>query len=134
DYPDGAIFSNSSYEYRLSSVDSDGQKVTYPQIVRVNVAAGSIEDFQLYANYPNPFNGETNIRFRIGEPTKTTLVVYDINGRVVKTIFSGELNQGEHIYRWDATDNLGNTVASGFYLVRLRTDNFYKSVKMILAR
>ena len=134
DFLDAAVLEGNAYEYRLSNVDYSGQINQYPQIVRVNITAGSIEDFQLYANYPNPFNGETNIRFRIGEPTKTTLVVYDINGRVVKTIFSGELNQGEHIYRWDATDNLGNTVASGFYLVRLRTDNFYKSVKMILAR
>lgn len=134
DYLDAAVLEGNAYEYRLSNVDYSGQINQYPQIVRVNITAGSIEDFQLYANYPNPFNGETNIRFRIGEPTKTTLVVYDITGRVVKTIFSGELNQGEHIYRWDATDNVGNPVASGFYLVRLRTDKFYKSIKMILAQ
>ena len=134
DYPDGAIFSNSSYEYRLSSIDSDGQKIAYRQIVRVVIAAGSIEDFQLYANYPNPFNNETNIRFRVGELLQARLIVYDINGQAVKTLFSGELNPGEHIYRWNSTDNFGNTVASGFYLVRLRTDNFTKTIKMILAR
>ncbi|MEZ4762973.1 MAG: hypothetical protein R3C26_07180 [Calditrichia bacterium] len=109
-------FQQIAAEYRLSNIDSDGQKITIPKLSGPLSRRAASEDFQLYANYPNPFNNETNIRFRVGELLQARLIADDINGQAVKTLFSGSPNPGEHIYRWNSTDKFGNTVASGFFI------------------
>ena len=75
--------------------------------------------FALLGNFPNPFNASTLITFTLPAQGKTTLTVYDINGRKVRALVSGRMNAGTHSEVWDGRDNSGREVSSGVYFARL---------------
>ena len=86
------------------------------------------KETELLANYPNPFNPETWIPYRLAEDAFVTLTIYDGNGRVVRTLNVGHRiasayeNRSKAIY-WDGKNNLGGQVASGVYFYQLRVEN-----------
>jgi hypothetical protein len=85
---------------------------------------------ELAQNYPNPFNSATNITFALPYPSNVTMAVYDILGRVVKTLTNEQLQPGAYTLTWDATG-----VASGIYYYRISTsDGRSLTRKMILLR
>nr|NIV12162.1 T9SS type A sorting domain-containing protein [Fodinibius sp.] len=92
------------------------------------------DQYELKQNYPNPFNPTTDIRFAIPKPGHVKLEVYNIQGRLVRTLIDRELSAGEHIVQWDSTDDNGNIVASGTYLYRLTADDYIESKKMTLVK
>ncbi|MEE9553383.1 MAG: M1 family aminopeptidase [candidate division Zixibacteria bacterium] len=70
--------------------------------------------------YPNPFNGSINIAFAVeGLSQPLTLSLFDISGRFVKEITSGDFSAGHHIIRFDMTGNQENRISSGVYFVKL---------------
>ena len=83
---------------------------------------------ELLANYPNPFNPETWIPYRLAEDAFVTLTIYDLSGRVVRTLDMGHRiasayeNWSKAIY-WDGRNRLGERVASGVYFYQLRVEN-----------
>jgi len=84
------------------------------------VAAVPAGVFSLAAPAPNPFRGATTIAYRIPEERACTLGIYDVSGRLVRTLLRGVLPAGPGEVRWDGRDRDGNTAASGVYYVRLR--------------
>lgn len=85
-------------------------------------------------NYPNPFNNETKIQFYLDKPDNIEVNIFDITGKLVKTIASNQrLNSGMYLYYWDATNILGKEVSSGIYfLIILRNSELVNSRKIIL--
>ena len=94
----------------------------------------TITSFNLFHNYPNPFNPSTTISYQISEKTRVNLTVYNINGQIVKTLDNNVQERGLHCNVWDGTDSLGEKVASGIYLYRLNAGNFSKTQKMTFMR
>jgi len=90
--------------------------------------------YSLEQNYPNPFNPSTTISFEIARDGFTELKIFDINGRLVKTVYAGELSVGNHTKIWDGRNDAGSTVPSGIYLIKLKSGNFSKSVKSVLIK
>jgi hypothetical protein len=90
--------------------------------------------FALRQNVPNPFNPITKIDFDLPAQTRTTLRVYDIAGREVRTLVDGVLNQGAHSSTWDGKDNAGRDAASGVYFYRLDAAKETATRKMVLLR
>jgi len=77
--------------------------------------------FVLEQNFPNPFNPSTVIRFSLPGAGPVSLSIYDVNGRIVRTLVDETLRAGQHEVTWDGRDAAGHEVASGVYLVRLMT-------------
>jgi flagellar hook assembly protein FlgD len=75
--------------------------------------------FALEQNHPNPFNPVTNISFSLDTGSDVTLRVYDLTGRVVKTLVDRRMRAGEHSQEWDGRSETGDEVASGIYFYRL---------------
>lgn len=75
--------------------------------------------FEITQNYPNPFNPTTNIVFNVPADANVSVRVYDMLGREVATLIDGVYSAGKFITTWDATNSLGQTVASGIYLYRM---------------
>ena len=78
------------------------------------------EGVVLYQNVPNPFNPKTLVRFELGHPAELSLRVYDIAGRLVRTLEAGRpYGAGRHQVEWNGTDAAGRSVASGVYILRI---------------
>lgn len=92
------------------------------------------ENFQLYQNYPNPFNPETAIHFSIPSAEYVHLAVYNIQGRLVRTLVDENMIPGIHSVRWDGTNVNGHPVASGVYIYKMTTSKFSTTSKMILMK
>jgi serine protease AprX len=105
---------------------------TYGESNTTSVSSDSTQiptSFELKQNYPNPFNPSTTIQYSLVKAGITTLVVYDVLGRTVKTI--------EHSYQAPGLKSVtfdGSTLSSGVYYYRLTSGNFSEVKKMILLK
>lgn len=90
----------------------------------------------LLANYPNPFSRATAVRFTVpeGGPARVRLTVFDLSGRVVRTLLDEERPPGAQETDWDGKDASGRRVGSGIYLYRLQVAGTERTRKMILLR
>lgn len=91
-------------------------------------------EFALYQNYPNPFNPNTTISFDLDRRQKIELVIYNMLGQRVKSLYSGYISAGTHRMEWDASDDTGGKVASGVYFYRLVGETQILSRKMTLLK
>ncbi|NQV15880.1 T9SS type A sorting domain-containing protein [bacterium] len=87
--------------------------------------------FTLYPNFPNPFNPTTTITYTLSESSETSLVIYDINGRQIKSLLSDYQKPGTYKMMWNGVDDSGNPVLSGMYFARLQAGDFDQTIKMI---
>ncbi|HNW60449.1 MAG TPA: YCF48-related protein [bacterium] len=87
-------------------------------------------DYALRQNYPNPFNPATCIRFELPKESEVQLVVYNLRGQAIRTLFDGAKKAGYHELVWDGRDQSGLMVASGLYLLRMEAGAFKTVMKM----
>jgi len=85
--------------------------------------------FTLYQNYPNPFNPTTNIEFSIPISGNVSLIIYNILGKEVATLYNGFLNAGSYIEHFD-----GSNLSSGVYFYRLTAGDFIETKKMLMIK
>ncbi len=93
--------------------------------------------FNLFQNFPNPFNNQTIIKFDIPEnliTNRVSLEVYDITGRKIKTIVNDKLEPGNYKYSWDGKNDAGFDVSSGIYFYKLDIGNHSITKKMYLIK
>jgi hypothetical protein len=91
--------------------------------------------FALHQNYPNPFNPSTTIRFEVPEgENQIDLSVYDSRGRLVKILFSGNMETGEHQLTWDGRNSDNQVTASGIYFLRLKSNSISRTIKMVMVK
>lgn len=144
-YTDDGVDQMDSGKFGLFSFQMGGNEDGLPGYfdnVVVTTNAVSIEPkdnlqpgtFMLLQNYPNPFNPSTTIEFVMEEAGPVNLSIYDISGKVVRTLANGVLAPGRKTLKWDATDNSGNIVAPGVYFYSLRTSDFSETKKMMLIK
>lgn len=111
-------------------------------ILRISGAISSVEapntaqprDFTLQPNSPNPFNPSTRIRYHLQKAAEVNLAVYDLQGRLIRTLASGRQNAGEHLQTWDGRDENGSSVASGVYICVLNASGRIATQKMTLLK
>jgi|GEM_PF-5890390 len=130
-FDDVNVTNGETYQYKLSDVDARG-KVSYHDPVTITVK--KVTAFSLEANYPNPFNAGTVIRFALPSDSRVSLIVYDIAGRQVRTLVDGEVRTGEHEIQWDGRDQTGTYAASGLYFCMLNCGEFSKTIRLVLAK
>jgi photosystem II stability/assembly factor-like uncharacterized protein len=88
----------------------------------------------LAQNAPNPFNPMTTIRFSLPARGDVRLQVFDVRGRLVRTLVDGARLAGAHEVTWDGRDDRGAGVASGVYLYQLQTDAEMLQRRMLLVK
>ena len=96
--------------------------------------SGAPQKFALDLNYPNPFNSSTTIRYRIEEPGRVRLEIFDVQGKKVKTLADGYTGLGVYQVEWDGADASGKPVATGVYIVRLQKGTASLFHKMLLLK
>ncbi len=88
--------------------------------------------FALEQNHPNPFNPVTRIDFSLARAEQVTVALYDVSGRLVRTLVDRRLGAGVHSTEWDGRDKGGNAVAGGVYFYRLTAGNRTLTRKAVL--
>lgn len=87
------------------------------------------EKYFISQNYPNPFNPVTKIRFSIPLQAETKIIIYDINGKEIKTLVNEMLSVGIYETEFDGSD-----LASGVYFYKIETGDYSESRKMVLIK
>ena len=87
------------------------------------------ESFELYSNYPNPFNPTTKIRYAISQTVFTTLKVYSIHGQEIASLVNEKKTPGVYEINFD-----GLNLASETYLYKLQAGNYIDTKKMLLLK
>ncbi len=86
-------------------------------------------EYNLYQNFPNPFNPSTKINFDLKSSGYVSLTVYDNLGKEVQTLINSKLNAGSYTYVFER-----NSLSSGMYFYTLKIGNFITTKKMILLK
>jgi flagellar hook assembly protein FlgD len=94
--------------------------------------------FALMQNHPNPFNPSTTIRYDIpdmgGGNIHVQIAVYDVAGKLVKTLRDRYESAGSNEVEWDGRDHAGRPVGSGVYFYRIKAGNMAATRKMVLIK
>jgi len=85
-------------------------------------------------NYPNPFNPNTTISFRLQESTPVSMKIYNVKGQMVRELSSGNKIAGTHKVDFDGKDSHGKTLSSGIYYVRLQAGKLSEMRKILLMK
>jgi hypothetical protein len=93
--------------------------------------AATPREFRLSASRPNPFRGSTSLQLEMPSTSHASIRVYDVSGRLVRTLVDGGLDAGIHEIGWDGRDTNGQLVASGVYLVRMQAAQFGATRKIV---
>ena len=132
-------------EVRQWLTDAKALEVTDPIIIRGIVVLQQLlvsltpTETKLLPNYPNPFNPETWIPYRLAEDAFVTLTIYDQTGHAVRTLDVGHQtaavyeNRSRAIY-WDGRNQVGETVASGVYFYHLSAGDYSATRKMLILK
>ena len=122
----------------IYSNDNDEEEVTVQLTgiaVELSVDGHQIPDkFTLHQNHPNPFNPVTTLRYDLPEDTMVNITIYDMIGRVVRTMVNTQQNTGFKSVRWNATNDVGSSVSAGLYLYMIQAGDFRQTKKMVLLK
>ncbi|MFQ5753345.1 MAG: FlgD immunoglobulin-like domain containing protein, partial [bacterium] len=140
-FVDNNVNAGQTLYYRIVAFDFNGNKGDFSDevaLVVTSVAGGDDSslprEFALYQNYPNPFNPDTQISYDLPKSTDVSLKIYNLMGQQVKTLVDEAQPAGQHIIRWDGTNNFGTRVASGVYVYVIKAGDFVQSKRMTLLK
>ena len=133
---------NFTYYYWIESVSYSGEteffgpiSLTIPLGGSNSGTPGTSDVYGLYQNYPNPFNPSTSISFALEEESDVEVIIYNVKGEKVKTIFNAHIYADEVItVIWDGNDVTGKQVSSGVYFYKLITETKEYQKKMLLVK
>ena len=130
---------NGNYTYSVIAVYDEGDSA--PVNVNVTVDTSSDTDIlngllitKLTGNYPNPFNPETLIKFRLAKDEHVNIEVFNTKGQKIITLKDEFLQAGQHQILWQGLDESGRKVSSGIYFYRMQTQNYRATNKMLLIK
>ena len=142
---DESVGVDNTYYYYLENISFDGTRdrsdiirVIIDKSGKLNVGLATPE-FALLQNFPNPFNPETWIPFRLGQEADVTIRIFDVKGQNIRTIHLGRLSDGFYATRgkaafWDGKDSFGESVSSGIYFYNLTAGDLSATKKLTVVK
>ena len=121
--------------YTVTAEDVKRSLIQLPALGAYEIPA----ETELLSNYPNPFNPETWIPYRLAEDAFVTLTIYDSKGHVVRSLDVGHQvaavyeNRSKAIY-WDGRNEFGEQVASGLYFYHLSAGDYSATRRMVILK
>lgn len=101
-------------------------------VINAEPRSAEIVRFALGPVSPNPFREAAMIAYSTPASARVAIGVYDVNGRLVRTVFSGQVDAGTHQVAWDGRDDAGAKVARGVYFCRMNAGEFSATEKVVL--
>ena len=138
-YTDDNLEYNIEYFYRVAA--NIGFWTDYSNVASViieNVSIVGDNDipivYKVHQNHPNPFNPVTMLQYDLPEDGFVNITIYNMMGRQINTLVSGQQNAGYKSIQWNATNNIGQPVSAGLYLYTIQAGNFRQTKKMVLLK
>ncbi|MDX1439375.1 MAG: T9SS type A sorting domain-containing protein [Rubricoccaceae bacterium] len=123
-------YSNADLTTIFTHYTDQGYNVTLPVSNEGGPESELPNEFELTAAYPNPFNPAANFTLRVGDAQRVSIALYDVLGRQVRSIFSGQMSAGERrVFTIDAS-----SLPSGLYVYRAVGEGFSDSRSVVLAK
>ncbi|MCK5149068.1 T9SS type A sorting domain-containing protein [bacterium] len=121
-----------SYLYRLSDVNTAGEVHVYDEIA-ITLPDVLLETV-LEPPFPNPFNPQTKINYQLAESGPVEIIVYDLLGRKVRTLVNEEQSTGSYNVYWHGNDMSGRKIATGTYIIVMKSEQGVKTQKAVMIR
>ena len=123
--------------YTVTAEDVLRSRIELPTLALIPYEIPS--ETELLANYPNPFNPETWIPYRLAEDAFVTLTIYDTAGQIIRTLDIGHRIAAVYESRskaihWDGRNNLGEQVASGVYFYHFSAGEYSATRRMVILK
>ena len=128
---DGVLFSNVLSSYGNANIRA---KIRTDEMMYSNVGDIVPSEFKLYSNHPNPFNPVTTIKYDLPSDGLVNVLVYDMVGRMVKTLVNGSKNAGQNYIKWNGTNDNGEQVSAGLYFYTIQIGEYIETKKMVLLK
>ncbi len=125
---------NSSDTSAYSNQASAAIEDTGTGIIIENENINLPSEYELFSNYPNPFNPNTNITYNLPIATNIKLVIYNTCGELIRILVAENQIAGTHNILWNGLDMNGKSVPSGIYIYTLEANTFKDSKKMLLIK
>ncbi len=133
-FVDTDIENFSKVYYKIEQLDTDGSTVSFGP-VELEVGDGTVPSrFALKQNYPNPFNSNTIIEYNVPRSAYVNVSIFNTRGQLVRELLNANQSAGNHDLVWHGTDQFGNVVSSGVYLVRMTAGNYNNTLKMLYVK
>ena len=123
----------SPFPYCLEGFIGSQDTINCVQMKNQNVETAPIK-YSLSQNHPNPFNPITSLRYDLPNDGLVSITIYDMMGRVVKTLVNGSQTAGFKTIQWNATNDRNEPVSAGLYLYTIQAGEFRQTKKMVLLK
>ncbi|MBE0570788.1 MAG: T9SS type A sorting domain-containing protein [Ignavibacteriaceae bacterium] len=134
-YIDSNVVIDSTYTYGVIAMNMYGYSdtsnfatITVDPVTNLN-EENNFNSYSLFQNYPNPFNSSTTIAYGLPAATYVSLIIYDCLGNNVRTLVNEVQEAGTHYVLFES-----NNLSSGIYFMRIRTDNWDKTKRIIILK
>jgi hypothetical protein len=84
--------------------------------------------------FPNPFSNSGTISFTLSQPQKVSIKIYDVNGRLIKTLSDAGFEAGSHTIAWDTKNENGSYVFAGIYFLKIQTGSYTETKKIVVEK
>jgi hypothetical protein len=135
-------------EYYIKAFNSNGKVITKPLTApdgywsfKIHQSTGVVADdpttpaqLELGFNYPNPFNNSTTIPYSLADDAVVQLRILNSIGQEIKILSQYFQQAGTHKVKWDGTDQVGNSVPSGLYVIEMITSSWKAQRKLLLLK
>lgn len=129
-WTDNGVVNGTTYNYSLVAVDiNGGREEVATQSATPSFNSAVITEYDLYQNFPNPFNPETSIAFDLVQNGTVKLAIYNVLGENVATLVNAPLSSGRHTVVFN-----GSNLSSGVYLYKLEVNGFANTKKLVLLK
>ena len=132
-YVDKTTTQDCNHYYWLEDVDIFGYKTLHGPVY-ANKNYGLPKIYELSQNYPNPFNPETVIKYSLPQADRVEITIYNVMGQLIRTLVDNTQKAGYHTVLWDGRNELGVSVSSGIYFVKMNANSFVQTRKMMMLR
>jgi len=139
-YVENELADDTRYYWQITAIDEDSL-LTESVIWTFDVGYVSVdnatllpEEFTLEQNYPNPFNPSTTIRYGLPEESDVSLIIYDIQGRMVKTFHTKYQKAGWYEQVVDGNTTSSKAMSTGIYFARFVAGDYTKVIKMLYVK
>lgn len=131
-FEDKIVESGKEYAYRLSDVSTKGEITVYASLsIKMD---GLPVTTEMKNACPNPFNPRTYIAYQLAGDSDVSIIVFDMLGRQINSLFNGHQSAGSYHVYWNAKDESGCKVPSGGYIIQMKTEKTRQIQKVLLLK